>query len=220
MVAPRGPLLGFAAALAGCGALTDYHSARTLAPGEAEVGLEVGAISIAEGASIGGALPSGALTSRHGLSEGFELGLRMGSMGAEVTGKWRLYDDGVVVAAAPTAGGFVLGADTWWVGARAPVLVEVPFGGGHGVVFSPRVQAQYIGVDDFFGSGGGVAFLANAGLGVALSLRLGPVVVMPELAAALPLFALNTRGETADGAFDGTVVLLQGGLGLRWHFDE
>lgn len=213
------PML-MAAALAGCGALTDYHSARTLAPGETEVGLEASAITVAEEARVDGALPSAAVTSRHGLSDGFELGLRMGSMGAEVTGKWRLYDGGVIVAAAPTAGGFILGPETWWAGVRAPVLIEVPFGEGHGVVFSPRVQAQYIGVDDFFGSGAGVAFLANAGLGVALSLRLGPIALVPELAAALPFVAINTRGESADGAFDGTVLLLQGGLGVRWRFGE
>lgn len=216
----RAPLVALASALAGCGALTDFQTAATLPPGGTEVGLEVTGFTVTEGGRLDGGLPTGAVVSRHGVDDGFELGLRLGTMGAEVTGKWLLVDGGVRVAVAPTVGGFVVGAGTWWAGLRAPVLVEVPIG-AHGLVFSPRAQAQYVGVDDFFGSGGGTGFIANAGLGVGFALALGPVVLMPEVAAAFPFSVTNTRGETAGGVSDeGEVVLLvQGGIGARWRFD-
>lgn len=199
---------------AGCSALTDFHSARTLAPGETQVGLEANVFGVVDTDGAAG-LPSGAVTSRHGISEGFELGLRMGSMGAEVTGKWLLADGDVVLAAAPSFTGFILGPETWWAGVRAPLLIELPFGDGHGVVFSPRAQVQYVGTDDFFGSGGGQLLVTNAGAGVALALRLGPIALVPEVALAYPFLAVNVDGETAEQA----PLLFQGGLGARWHFD-
>lgn len=200
---------------AGCGALTDFHSARTLAPGETEVGLEATAFGALDTAGAD-ALPSGAITSRHGISDGFELGLRLGSMGAEVTGKWQVYDDGLVMALAPTFTGFILSPETWWAGIRAPLLVEVSFGEGHGLVFSPRVQVQTFGADDFLGSGGGQGLWVDAGVGVGLALRLGPIVLMPELAAAYPFVAVNVDGERAEEA----PLFFQGGIGARWHFSE
>lgn len=202
--------------LAGCGALSDYHSARTLAPGEAEVGFEASAFGGADADRVGEFLPGGAITSRHGIEDGFELGLRLGTMGAEVTGKWRLgaEDPDVMLATAPTVSGFILTGETWWAGLRVPLLIELPFGEGHGVVFSPRVQVQGFHTEGFLGGGGG-GVVFNGGAGVALSLLLGPVVLVPEVSAGYPFYAVNVDGETAD---ESAPLILQGGVGLRWRF--
>lgn len=209
----RGPLLALVTlALAGCGALNDYQTAATLPAGGTEVGFEVSGFAVTSDEGIGG-IPGGAVVSRHGLTDGFELGLRLGTMGAEVTGKWLLLDDAVRLAIAPTLGGFALGGDAWWAGLRAPLLIEVPFG-EHGLVFSPRVQAQAVQIDsDLFGSDG-VAVLLNAGAGVGFALALGPVVLMPEISVVYPFAARNADGESASDA----PLLVQGGVGLRWRF--
>lgn len=209
------PLVALFPLFTGCATLGTFQSAETLGQGAWELGIEPsmwGAVS-GEGSAL---YPHAGVSGRVGVTEGVDLGGRVGSSGVEFTTKFALSKPGATmpISLAPSFGGMAISA----AGSSVSVLaLHVPllFGiktGENELVLGPKLHVYSFGASTGGEAAGGALWSLGGSLGYAL--RLGPTVrLIPELAFAVPTLATGTDGaEAAVGITDG--ALLQIGLGI------
>ena len=148
--------------------------------------------------------------------------LRFGISGLEFGTKHQLTSKestGTILSLAPSVGGFVFGAPTSGTqssGAgsiylNVPLLIGIPFGKGHQVVFAPKLHDWYV-----FESGGAGANVLSAGTSVGLALKIGTLRVVPEITVLYPIAGAILEGRSGVGAtrdprIQAGVAFLRGG---------
>ncbi|MDX2012264.1 MAG: hypothetical protein SFW67_18860 [Myxococcaceae bacterium] len=180
-----GVLLGAVLVACSC-APTLTQTALTNGQGRLQVAPEVGAAitGFDERQTV---LPSIAVSARYGVTDRFDLGLRLGPGLVELQGKTLLVDPGaarqtkLAVSLAPTlavAFANVAGVGPFYGRLAVPVLVDVPVG-SHRFVFGARL-AQVVAPGDARGLNLGWELSGGVSVGFALALG-GVVQVLPEV---------------------------------------
>lgn len=202
----------------GC-ATSSFQTARTNGEGNFQLGVEPGVIGV-QGGGIGFVAPSFNIAGRYGITDGVDLGARIGSMGYEVQAKIALTDhsdpDALALALAPGvtaigAGGG--GAGFFLLAARIPFLIGIPVGDSEFTI-GPRLEPLFIA-----GGGGGQGaggFGLGAGVSLGFAAKLGSKFwLMPEASFGTPLFgAVAAGGDTASGVSAFDVIQFNAGLAL------
>ncbi|MBN2800013.1 MAG: hypothetical protein JXX28_12790 [Deltaproteobacteria bacterium] len=176
--------LGAVAALLGagtaCSTLSTLHGARTLDPGQTQVGV---ALSVQQGgnalSNAGIPLPQTELALRVGLAEDVDVGARLYLLGAGMDARYRFYHQGRWhLAVDPGISGFWIPigglAKQGSVETQVPVIAELELGDNSSWSLGPRVvlRDQFNGIDDDALGAGSVARLdVFAGAGTRLELR-------------------------------------------------
>lgn len=219
------------AALVGCATIGTAQTASTLGKGRVQVGLEPAITGLV--AETGLAYPRVDLAVRYGVADGVDVGGKIGSVGLEFGGKFRLTRPEaeeevrrVVVSVAPTLGGALIGVPGVNFGsiyAQVPVLVGIPVGAGDELVLGPKIHDWYAFGDVSVASGG--ANLLSVGTTVGYAARMGERFrILPEIAVLVPVHgrvdavAFGQKAGTGVETF-GRGVLLQGSLALLFGGD-
>ena len=202
----------------GC-ATSAYQTARTNGAGNFQFGVEPGIVGV-NGGGIGLFGPSFNIAGRYGVSDGVDIGARLGTMGYEIQTKFALNDhsqhDALAMALAPsfTAFGFGGGgAGFFLLAARIPFLIGIPVGDSE-FTLGPRISPTLVTGGAGGESAGG--FGVSGGLSAGFAARVGDKFwVMPEAAIDVPFFgAVAAGGETASGSGFGDIITYNAGVAL------
>ncbi len=200
-------------AATGCITTGNVQKAETLGKGRFQFGLEPGAYQIVNTGSLGTVvtLPHVDLSARYGITEGVDLGLRLGSSFIELQGKFQLtrpeFGSGFVASFAPTVGGVYAAFNETrfgYLNVNLPVLLGYHFAGGSELVFGPRLQTLILFGSTNSGSGLGGILAPGASLGFAWQITEG-FALMPEVSMSVPVVgsASDLNGNSATGAGTG-----------------
>lgn len=191
-------LLAFVA-LSGCPSAHSGLSARPLGKGAAEVGLHSGLLIGEEGEVY----PTGNMEVRVGVSPSTDVLLETGMVGIGLGFKSTLtpQDSPVAIAVAPAVSGLPLLISNG-VRLGLPVLIGVPYR-AHELTVSPRLDLWHY--DALVGLLAGNAVTAGGTL--AVSVKLGPIRLVPELGVIHVLSSSGTIfGQAAEGELRATVA--------------
>lgn len=232
-VVPLGCMVG----LMGCVSISNFKSARALAPGTYEVDVaasasgtspQTGANAYARGTNNGEVSPSTPtfeVQARGGVVPGFDLGGKLSLANAELNGTIQLlHRPSLDLALAPAAGvaASTNGDDESWteLTAKLPLLIGIRFGPSreHQIVLGVAAMgvtgsAQDKNADKGFDPR---ALLAGASIGVSFALG-AHLHLMPEIAAYTPIVgsAIGLTGGNVRVSPDvhfGSPVLVQAGM--------
>ncbi|MDP2311368.1 MAG: hypothetical protein Q8P41_00570 [Pseudomonadota bacterium] len=213
-------LLGIAAMVlgsgaGGCATVGTVQTARPIAPGSVQVGLEPGLWGV-EGR---GWLPTANVAVRYGLGRRFDVGARLGAGGIGASAKVALTDpdEQVVASLAPMVGGFgvaLFGVGTKAVHAQLPLIVGVGMRGGHELVVAPKIVAWHL--SGSAGLAGARSTVVGAGGTIGVSLRVAPGVrLLPEIGMVQPVYGkASTRIAFWDIDMRAGVPLYQATVGV------
>lgn len=201
------------------------------------------AIIEAEGLNDGLGLEQGVFnlsgSLRYGLAETVDVGLRWGANGLDVLGKIQVTPadrEDIVVSFVPSMGGVVVPTEQGNLGMlnlQLGALIGMGTGGGHQIVFGPKVQSwQAMGrADDVDLSGSGLeagtaddvrvtASYVAVGGSAGFAIRVSPKIrVLPELALASPL-GWRLHAKVGEDVFqtslrpEGQALLMQAGVAV------
>ena len=198
-------------ALAACPSPALYQTAEPLAPGQWQLGAAAGGTYFKDLPQQTG-LPGANLEvwARRGVGKELDLGLRLFTVGAEISAKWRFIRGKRDVALMPALSALRTNESTLTTEANhgfasLPLIVSQDLTSDMSISYGPRVQAGY------YQSTASSAHL-SAALGgfIMLAYDLGPIVLMPE-------FDLS-RTALGDVPVDGWTTHL--GLGVSWSFSK
>ncbi len=128
---------------------------------------------------------------RYGVSDGVDLGARIGTTGLDVNAKFLLTkpdDLNLAVSLNPTVGGFFFGlanAAFAYGTINFPVLIGFKFG-HHELVLGPRLMAQFLLAGASSASAGAFVLTPGATVGFAISFQ-DIFTLLPEIGLAVPL---------------------------------
>ena len=215
-------LLPILLSLSACPMNGTMQTAETTGAGNFELGIEPGVpgviITSAEDTPFSGFFDF-SVSGRYGVSEGVDVGARVGTTGAELLTKFALLpqdDATVLLSLAPTVGGFALGAGgigAGFINWKLPLILGIPLG-DHQIVLGPRVSGTTIFAAAGSDAAGGTLF--SAGTSVGFSIRIGKMRLLPEFSFSAPFYvAGGATGVGSDGtSIDGGYVAYRAGLGF------
>jgi hypothetical protein len=197
--------LSFLMLLGGCASVGAVQTADTLGKGNLQFAVEPGVQAASSTSGTPGAIvyPHFDAALRYGLSEGVDVGARLGYSMLELQAKFLLTrpgSGGVVASLAPTVGGLGVpagGSNVGLLTMALPVLFGFQHAHGNELVVGARLQSLLVlaGVSD---AGSGAVFSLGAGGSVGYSLRLHErFALIPEVAVVLPLTVSGTSGGAA-----------------------
>ncbi|MBL9038668.1 MAG: hypothetical protein JNG84_09160, partial [Archangium sp.] len=129
----------------GCLTIGGVQRADTLGKGNFQFALEPGVLAVSD-ATVGTlVLPTIDLAGRYGVDERVDLGLRLGTTGFELQGKFLLTEPGSTSFAgsiAPTVGGVFLGVLNYF-SLNVPFLAGIKLG-PHELILGPRIVTQFL----------------------------------------------------------------------------
>jgi hypothetical protein len=175
--------------LLACATVGTMQTADTVGRGRTQVGVEPAAWSAGvEGVGI--TLPYGGISARYGIHEHVDLGLRLGTGGTELMGKWQLVKaPAFSLAVQGSVGGYgfgIGGTDLGFVVAQAGPIAGFNLG-PHQIVVGPKVHDW-----SAFGEVGKISangHVLSLGTSVGVAFRLGPRVrILPEGAWVAPVW--------------------------------
>ncbi len=218
-----------ASLIAGCATLGTIQTAETLGKDNSQYALESstwGGIGQKNSPfnSSSFAVPNTNFSARYGVTDGFDLGARIGSSGLEITTKFQLTDPkqkaATVFSIAPSVGGLVVSTDgaAGSVYGQLPLLIGFRIGEGSELILGPKIHDWVV----FYSSSNSsdAHNLFSVGSSIGLALRLGKTFrLLPEISVLYPLsgslFGLaGASGRVAGGAgvlYQGTLGFLFGG---------
>lgn len=212
------PALVLAVLLSGCGTLTSLTTARPAKPGHLSVALEGGAMATrSPGWGGNNEAPIVAATTRLGVSEDFELGLRVGNVRPEMLFKVLLTERNAPVAFAlePTFGvwGYETSAgQSVLVYSTISGLLAIDAGGFSDVIIAPKVEVTMGWQLEDQAWGGAV----TAALGLGWFARATEwLAFVPEIVGGVHVVHFGTGGGVAGQGF-----VLQAALGIVFGGDR
>ncbi len=204
---------------AGCLSMGGVQRADTLGRNNFQVGIEPGVLalpSLQAAVQVPLIAPMVDVSVRYGVSEGVDVGGRIGTTGLELQGKFLLTKPGdrhVAVSIAPTAGGFFFGLLNY-AALNLPVLIGIKLG-DHELTFGPRLTGQFL-----FGAGAGTSaaisgLLAGLSLGFAAQLS-EHFALLPEITVSIPVLgSVGIAGMTSASVAQQIVPVVQFKLGFE-----
>jgi hypothetical protein len=206
-------LVTLCVAASGCITTGNVQKAETLGKGRFQFGLEPGAYQIVQTQNPGTVvtLPHVDVSARYGISDGVDLGLRLGGSLIELQGKFQLtrpeFGSGFVASFAPTVGGAYAAfgeARLGYMSVNLPVLLGYHFSGGSELVFGPRIQTLLIFGATNNGQGLAGVLSPGASIGFAWQITEG-FALMPEVSMTVPVVGSvsDLNGNSATGAGSG-----------------
>ncbi len=190
----------------GCIAHGPMQRADTIGEGNFQFAAEPGIM----GAAAGGTslfVPAFDISARYGVSDRVDLGVRLGSTGYELMGKFMLNDPNsdMPISIAPNAAAIGAGgggAGAFFIYGNVPVLIGIPMGQNQ-LVLGPGIQVAAGGAGGG-GTGGGAAIGFQPNLTTGFNLRVADGLQLhPELYLGLPLGAAIGTGGGSAGSSNG-----------------
>jgi hypothetical protein len=211
--------LGFV--VAGCPSATTMGLAKTLDQGRVQGYVAPGfaaAAVVGAGASVGGAFPDIEAGIRYGVTDGAEIGARLGLSGLTLEGKFALarnptFDSGIDLSLNPGIGFFAggtTGASASVFNISLPLLVGFNMSGNQ-LVLGPKL------VDQLWLVTGGTANFLYAGLSVGYGIKVSPSFrLLPEISAIFPVLTSAAAGGVGGSITGFGAVIFQGGIGFMF----
>jgi hypothetical protein len=193
------------------------QTAQTVGKGRYEVSIDPGFAGIANQASIGPTL-NGAY--RYGVTDQFDIGVRLGTSIAEVQTKFLFTDPSnktIAVSIAPAAGILLgLGGPVYGVNFPLPLLIGFKMG-PHELTLGPRLQANIYSITD--GSSSSSPSSLSAGLSVGIAAQASDTFrILPELSMSTPFFIGGKHAVSAYEYYPTEVGVFSYSFNLGFQF--
>ncbi|MCC7381947.1 MAG: hypothetical protein IT384_08965 [Deltaproteobacteria bacterium] len=201
-----------------CTSFSTHLTATPIEPGATEIGASVTGLVVERGAARS-LLPQAELSVRHGIADGFDMGVELSALGFELNTRHRLFAGrSLVLSLVPSAGFEVTpltsaDSDLWMIRLGSTLLLDWHLTQGTTAVFGLK-PLVLLGPRPPVWSDGPAGVRVILAPGAMLGLRLpiaGAWAVFPELNLHLPWDVAERRVRTP---------VVQGGLGLDFRFGD
>ncbi len=196
--------------LTGCASVGVFQQPETLGKGRWQVSAELSSQAQAGLDSLT-LFPMVGVTGRYGVTEHFDLGVKIGPSGLETQAKVMLTPrEGIVVSLAPLIGGTFSMPSGLIFGTgqvALPVLIGVPLSKRVQLIFAPRVHDGLLVLSA--GQAGGTVNTFSLGGAVGVAVKLERFQIIPDVGFLAPLATTTWRSDLPTGTVWG-----QG----RWTF--